>query len=202
MEGAKKLLADAGFAAGSDGMLQKDGKPLKLLFQTSINQVRQGAQAIIKANLAEVGIAVDLKSVDAGVFFGGDPGNPDTLNKFYADMQMYTNSPDSPDPTFYFSGWLCEKVNSAANQWQGGNAGRYCNKDFDALYDQYTKEFDPAKRVELAIALNDFLVNDVVVIPLINRQTPSAKAKDLEGPNYNSFDGNIWNTQVWKRGSN
>ena len=105
-----------------------------LSFQTTINPLRQGEQAIIKENLAEIGIQVDLKAIDAGVFFGGDPGNPDTLNKFFADLQMYTNSPDSPDPAYYFAGWLCDKANSTANNWQGGNASRYCNKDFDAAY--------------------------------------------------------------------
>ncbi len=199
VDGAKKLLADAGFTAGSDGILQKDGKPLKLLFQTSINQVRQGAQAIIKANLAEVGISVDLKSVDAGVFFGGDPGNPDTLNKLYADIQMYTNGPDGPDPTGYFGGWTCDKVNSSKNQWQGGNDGRWCNKDYDALFAEYAKTMDPAKRKELAIKLNDTIVNDVALIPLINRVTPSGKSKSLEGPTYNTFDSNLWNINTWKR---
>ena len=37
------------------------------------------------------------------------------------------------------------------------------------LTQQFAKEFDPAKRAELAIKLNDMLVNDVAIIPLINR---------------------------------
>ncbi len=200
VEGAKKLLEEAGLKdSDGDGVLDKDGKKLELSFQTSINQVRQGAQAIIKQNLAEVGILVDLKAVDAGVFFGGDPGNPDTLNKFYADLQMYTNGPDGPDPTGYLGGWQCEKVNSAANKWQGGNDGRYCNKDYDALYASYAKEFDPAKRAEMAIQLNDIIANDIGLIPLINRVTPSGKAKNVEGPTYNTFDSNLWNVAIWKR---
>lgn len=200
VEGAKKLLADAGFTPGSDGILQKAGKPLQLLYQTTVNQVRQGVQAIVKANLAEVGIKVDLKSVDASVFFGGDPGNPDTMNKMYADLQMYTNGPDGPDPTGYLGAWICAKMNSAKNQWQGpGNDGRYCNKDYDTLYEQYSTEMDPSKHKALAIQLNDLLVNDVVIIPLVNRVTPNGKAKNLEGPTYNTFDSTFWNINTWKR---
>jgi peptide/nickel transport system substrate-binding protein len=161
--------------------------------------VRQGAQAIVKSNLAEVGIQVDLKAIDAGVFFGGDPGNPDTLNKLYADIQMYTNGPDGPDPTGYLAGWTCAKVNKAENKWQGGNAGRYCNKDYDALFATYSKEFDAAKRAEMAIKLNDALVNDVAIIPLVNRATPSGKAKNVDGPTFNTFDSNLWNIASWKR---
>ncbi len=112
---------------------------------------------------------------------------------------MYTNGPENPDPTGYLGGWPCDKVNSKSNSWQGGNDGRWCNKDYDALYASYLKELDPSKRAELAIQLNDTLVNDVGLIPLINRATPSGKTKNLEGPTYNTFDSNLWNIATWKR---
>lgn len=200
VDGAKKLLDEAGYAdSDGDGIREANGAKMVMSFQTSINQLRQGEQAIIKANLAEIGIQVDLKAIDAGVFFGGDPGNPDTLNKHFTDIQMYTNGPESPDPTSYFEAWLCDKVNSSANQWQGGNDSRYCNADYDALYATYLSEFDQAKRTEIAIQLNDMLINDVAVIPLINRFTPQGKAKNLEGPTHNTFDSLLWNIASWKR---
>ena len=200
VEGAKALLDEAGWVdSDGDGLRDKDGIKMVMSFQTSINPLRQGEQSIIKASLAEIGIQVNLRAIDAGVFFSGDPGNPDTLNKMYVDIQMYTNGPESPDPTSYFEGWVCDKVNSQANSWQGGNDGRYCNPEFDALYEQYKSEFDLVKRAEMAIQLNDILVNDVAIIPLINRATPSAKTKNLEGPTFNTFDSNLWNIATWKR---
>jgi peptide/nickel transport system substrate-binding protein len=178
---------------------QKDGKDLRMSFSTSINPLRQGEQAVIKANLAEIGIAVDLKAIDSGVFFSGDPGNPDTLNKMYVDMQMYTNGPSDTDPIAYFEGWICDKVNSKENQWQDGNDGRYCNKDYDALYQQALKELDPAKRKALFIQMNDKLIDDVAIIPLINRVTPNGKSKELQGPTYNTFDSSLWNIGEWHK---
>jgi len=47
--------------------------------------------------------------------------------------------------------------------------------------------------------MNDLLVNDVAVIPLINRRTPNAKLKNLEGPTFNTFDSSIWNIATWRR---
>ena len=88
---------------------------------------------------------------------------------------------------------------SQTNTWQSPNYSRYCNAEFDKLAGQYVKEFDPARRDELAITMNDFLINDVAVIPLINRVTPSGKAKNLEGPTYQTFEGNLWNIATWKR---
>ena len=109
VEGAK-LLDDAGYTLNGS-VREKGGVPLVMYFSTSINPLRQGEQAIIKANLAEIGIAINLKAVDAGVFFSGDPGNPDTLNKMYVDIQMYTNGPSDTDPTSYLESWICDKVN-------------------------------------------------------------------------------------------
>jgi peptide/nickel transport system substrate-binding protein len=199
VEGAKKLMEEAGWKI-EGGKATKDGKPFPALyFQTSINPLRQGEQAIVKANLAEIGIAVNLKAVDAGVFFSGDPGNDDTLNKMFVDIQMYTNGPSGTDPQSYFEGWLCKNRNSAENSWNGGNDGRYCNPDYDKLYEQYAAEFDLGKRAELAIALNDFLINDVAVMPLINRRTPNAKIIGLNGPTYNTFDSGLWNIHEWSK---
>ena len=198
VEGAKKLLDEAGWK-DEGGARTKDGKAMTLYFQTSINTLRQGEQAIIKANLAEVGIAVNLKAVDAGVFFSGDPGNDDTLNKMFVDIQMYTNGPSGLDSQPYLEGWTCAKVNSAEGSWNQGNDGRYCNKDYDALFATYAKETDPAKRTEMAIGLNDFLINDVALIPLINRRTPNAKIIGLNGPTHNTFDSGLWNIHAWSK---
>ncbi|GAB4112235.1 MAG: peptide ABC transporter substrate-binding protein [Roseiflexaceae bacterium] len=198
VEAAKALLEEAGYTLNGS-VREKDGVKLVVSFQTSINPLRQGEQAIIKANLAEIGITVNLRAIDAGVFFSGDPGNPDTLNKFYTDLQMYTNGPSDPDPVSYFEGWLCSKVNAAENQWNAGNDGRYCNPEYDATYEAYTKEFDPAKRAELAIKLNDTIIADNAVIPLINRFTPQGVANDLKGPTYSTFDSVLWNIHEWSK---
>ncbi len=200
VEAANKLLDDAGYTLNG-AVREKDGVPLIVNFQTSINTLRQGEQAIIKANLAEIGIQVNVKAIDAAVFFSGDPGNPDTLNKMYVDLQMYTNGPSSTDPQPYLEGWICENANSAANQWNSGNDGRYCNEEYDALFETLKGELDLEKRTEIAIQLNDILSNDVALIPLVNRRTPNAKLKNLDGPTFNTFDSSIWNIASWKRTS-
>jgi len=200
LDAAKKLLDDAGWVVpDGSSVREKDGVKLIVNFQTSINTLRQGEQAIIKANLAEIGITVNVKAIDAGVFFSGDPGNPDTLNKMYVDMQMYTNGPTDIDPAAYFDAWQCKNANAAANQWNANNDGRYCNPEYDTLFTTFTKEFDPAARAELAIQLNDLLISDNAIIPLVNRATPQVKLKNLEGPTFSTFDSVLWNIQDWKR---
>ena len=198
VEEAKRLLDEAGWVL-KGSVREKDGVKLVVTLQTSINTLRQNTQAIIKSNLAEIGIQTYLKAIDPAVFFSGDPGNPDTLNKFYADLQMYTFGPSSPDPQSYLEGWICAEVTSSANRWNGNNVSRYCNPAYDELFDQLKKEFDPQRRMELAIQMNDLLVNDIVEIPLINRYTPAVKLKNLIGPTFNTFDSSLWNIATWRR---
>ena len=83
---------------GADGIREKDGKKLKLLYQTSINGPRQKTQAIVKQACQKAGIDVELKSVVASVFFSSDVANPDTYAKFYADLEMFQIPMTQPDP--------------------------------------------------------------------------------------------------------
>jgi peptide/nickel transport system substrate-binding protein len=104
VEGAKKLLAEAGWTdTDGDGIVDKEGKPLTLVYQTTINAVRQKTQAIVKAAWTEIGVNTQLRAIDAGVFFSSDAGNPDTAAKFYADVEMYTTGNDFPDPTNFLA---------------------------------------------------------------------------------------------------
>ena len=53
--------------------------------------MRQDFQALIKDSWNQIGVETELRNLDASVFFGGDPGSPDTFQKFYADVEMYAN---------------------------------------------------------------------------------------------------------------
>ena len=88
---ANDILDKAGWKKGADGIRAKDGKKLKFVYQTSINQPRQKTQAIVKQACQKAGIDIEVKAVTASVFFSSDVANPDTYTKFYADLQMYNN---------------------------------------------------------------------------------------------------------------
>ncbi|MDP3086105.1 MAG: peptide ABC transporter substrate-binding protein, partial [Rubrivivax sp.] len=85
---ANQILEAAGWKKGSDGIRAKGGVKLKFVYQTSVNKPRQDTQAIVKSACSKAGIDLELKSVTAAVFFGGDFANPDTFSKFWADIQM------------------------------------------------------------------------------------------------------------------
>jgi peptide/nickel transport system substrate-binding protein len=135
IEGAKAMLDAAGIVdTNGDGVREKDGVPLKVLYQTSTNAVRQDFQALIKEWLTQIGMEVELRNIDASVFFGGDAASPDTFQKFYADLEMYANTFNGTDPQSYLANGLCDKAPSPASQWQGENISRFCNEEYDALH--------------------------------------------------------------------
>ncbi len=123
--GANAMLDEAGYMdTDGDGIREANGVPMKVLYQTSTNAVRQDFQALIKGWWAEIGIEAELRNINASVFFGGDPGSPDTFQKFYADVEMYANTFNGTDPQSYLGNMLCDKAPSPATQWQGENIAR------------------------------------------------------------------------------
>lgn len=200
MEGAKALLDEAGWVPGADGVREKDGMKLKLVYQSSTNPVRQDFQALVKDWWTELGADVELKNIDGSVFFGGDAGSPDTFQKFYADVEMYANNFDGTDPEPYLAQYLCNKIPGPDNQWQGENINRFCDPAYDALSAEFATTADVAKRSELAKKMNDMLTKDsMVIIPLVDRGRLSAASNALGGVNLNVWDTEMWNVQDWFR---
>ena len=199
IEGANKLLEDAGWKKGSDGIRAKDGVRLSYLYSTSTNSVRQATQELVKAMWAEIGVDAELRNASASVFFGGDPASQDTFQKFYADVEMYTNNFDGTDPEKYMAEWLCDKIPGPANGWQGQNIPRYCNPDYDKLVSELSRTADLDKRAAIAKQLNDMLTEEGAHIALVHRGDQSSFAVTLEGIKMNSWDSQVWNIADWSR---
>lgn len=199
VEQANKLLAKAGWLAGGDGIRVKNGVRAQLLFQTSTNSVRQGTQALLKQMWQQIGVSVELRNINASVFFGNDPSSPDTIQKFMADLQMFSNAMDGIDPEVYLTGWTCNKIPQPSNHWIGVNISRYCSKDYDALAEQLAKTAEPDKRANIAKKMNDMLVEDGAIIPLIQVGRAAAIANSLGGDKMNAWDSEMWNIADWHR---
>ena len=190
------ILEKAGWKKGADGIRAKDGKQLKVLYQTSINQPRQKTQAIVKQACQKAGIEIEIKAVSATVFFSSDVANPDTYPHFYADMQMYTTGPNRPDPGVWMQSFLSREAASKANKWQGRNITRYNNPAWDKLYDEAEAELDPVKRAAMYITLNDMPVKDRAVIPVVYRPSVAAAANKLNF-RLSGWDSYIGELQDW-----
>jgi len=198
--GANAMLEAAGWVKGSDGIRAKGGVRLSILYQTSTNAVRQDFQALIKDSWNQIGVETELRNLDASVFFGGDPGSPDTYQKFYADVEMYANNFDGTDPQAYLAAYRCGGEPKPSSQWQGENINRFCDPAYDAMIDELGRTGDLEKRYALAKKMNDMMTKDsFTIVPLVDRGRVSAHANSLGGVILNTFDSELWNVADWYR---
>ncbi len=198
IEQANALLDAGGWARGADGIRSKDGKRLKLVYQTSINAPRQKTQAIVKQACQKAGIDVELKSITASVYFSSDVANPDTYTKFYTDIQMYTTTMTQPDPGLFMKQFASWEVANKDNKWQGRNITRWRSEEYDATFRSTENELDPVKRAALFIKLNELVVGDVVVIPVVYRPAVYALKHKFKAP-LSGWDSTFYNLQAWYR---
>ena len=198
LDAANAELDRAGWVRGADGVRAKGGTRLKILFQTNVNTRRESTQLLLEKDWESIGFQVDIRAEPFTSFFTST--SPGGANRFWADVQMYADGND-PDPTAYLTaGWTTGQIASKANNWLLGNRSRYSNKEFDALVAQLGRETDEAKRTQLAIQANDLLVQDVAVIPLVQRSAvTSGIAKSLKGVDPSPWDSEMYNIADWAK---
>jgi len=193
---AAALLEKAGWKKGADGVREKDGKKLKFVYQTSINQPRQKTQAIVKQACQKAGIEIEVKAVTASVFFSSDVANPDTYPHFYADLQEYSNGMAQPDPEVFLRQFCSWEASQKANKWQGRNITRWQNQEYDETHKAASVELDPAKRAALLIKCNDMAIDNQVVIPVVTRPQSTGVSNKLV-VELTGWDNNTWDIQNW-----
>jgi peptide/nickel transport system substrate-binding protein len=188
-------------AAGWTGSPRaKDGVEISILYQTTINQLRQKTQEVIKQGWEQIGASVELKSIDSAVFFSADAGNPDTWYHFYADVEMATLTTNPfPEPLMRY--WRStnpdEDIAQQSNAWTGQNLTRWRNDEFNDLHEQVRTELDTAKQAELFIAMNDLIVENVATIPLVNRAGVAGKSNKLQGNQPSPWTEFTWDIANW-----
>ncbi len=196
---ANKILDDAGWKKGSDGIRAKGGVRLSILYQTSTNAVRQDTQALVKQWWSQIGVETELKNIDAAVFFGGDQSSPDTFQKHFSDIEMYTNNFPGTDPENYMGNWKCAEIPSPKTNWLGSNMPRYCNAEYDALAAKLAGTASLNERAAIVKQMNDKLMKEGAMIPLIHRGRVSAHSNRVKGIRMNAWDSELWNAADWTK---
>ena len=190
------VLEAAGWKKGADGIRAKGNVKAKFVYQTSVSGPRQKCQTIIKDACTKAGIELELKSVVASVFFGSDAANPDTYQKFWSDIQMFTTTMTQPDPQFFMEQFTTSEMSQKANKWSSRNLARWSNAEYDKTFASAQVELDPVKRAALFIKLNDLVVSDGHVIPLFARPRPYGVVNKMV-PVFSAWDNTTWALSYW-----
>ena len=201
IEGANRLLDDNNaLDTDGDGIREYNGVPLRIVYHTTANAIRQDTQALIRDWWRQVGIETELVQHDASVFFGGDPvvDKEASYRRFFADVQMYASG-SGIDPQQTLSGSLCKHIQSRDNNWASGNNARSCDPEYDEVFAQLAQTRIGPEREALVKQLNDIYVQSYYEIPLVGRGSVSAHLNTLKGVRINGWDSEMWNIAEWRR---
>jgi peptide/nickel transport system substrate-binding protein len=203
---ANRILDEAGYARGGDGVRvePQSGKRMKVVLQTATNSLRQKQQVLVKDGWGKLGVEVELKTIDSSVFFGSPTGgSTETIQHFYADVEMASARNGSSFPSSHMKQWYSGRperdIAQKSNSWSGSNIYRWINPEYNQLYDRALSELDVQKSRELWVKLNDLVVQSRVAIPLVERRNVSGAAKGLKGPQLLPFDVDTWNIADWTK---
>jgi peptide/nickel transport system substrate-binding protein len=147
---AKKLLAQAGWAdRDGDGLLDKDGRPFRFTIMTNQgNSYRANTGVIVQRRLSEIGIAVELRTVEWAAFI------KEFINKgrFECCLLAWTIPPD-PD--------LYDVWHSSSAKPGGLNFTNYKNPELDELLEAQRRTFDKEKRRAILFRIQEIMARDV-----------------------------------------
>ena len=181
---ATRLLEDAGYTKGADGIYTKDGAKLSLRISTTAgNQLRETQEELIQAQLKQVGVDIKIANADSTKLFGDwlPNGNFDIANFGWVGNPFAISS--SQD--IYRTGG-------------GSNYGAYASKQVDQLFAQAVREVDEAKSAELGNQIDQRLTADMATIPLYAKPTYLAVRNTYAGVGDNATqEGPFWNSNLW-----
>ncbi|MBA2597525.1 MAG: peptide ABC transporter substrate-binding protein [Chloroflexia bacterium] len=197
-EEAKRLLDEAGWAAGADGIREKDGQKFTFTHgTTSGNQTRETIQALVQANLRDVGVEMTIANQPASRFFGGFNDGGGWLDRSL-DMVGFTNGLSSSDPNLR-PFWHTESIPTTEKP-NGFNHSGLSNPDLDQLLDDQLTELDDAARLELLKQAQQIVHDEVPMIPMYDRVTinsVSDRVKGIQMSPFGAITGLVWNIADW-----
>lgn len=188
---AGRLLDEAGWKLGEDGVREKDGQRLTLEISTTSGRIqRERAQEVLQQQLAQAGIELTIQNVNPTVFFA--PVEQDGVlkkGKFQLGLYAWITSPDPNKKQLY---------HSAEVPPQGQNNPRLRDPVIDKLLEDGLREIDPAKRKEIYDQLQIELATKVPMTPLVWRADVDPMLARLKNFKPNpTQNGDTWNVWEW-----
>lgn len=145
---ARRLLAEAGWSPGPDGILQKVGKRFSFtLLTNNANEIRRDIATLVQDNLRDIGIEVKIETYEWTVFLRNFINKGD----FDATVLGWALGPDYDQ----FQIWHSSQVNP-----EQLNVIRYNNPEADRLIEELRQEYNREKIIELAGRLQEIIYRE------------------------------------------
>jgi peptide/nickel transport system substrate-binding protein len=170
---ANKLLDEAGWKLGNDGIRSRDGKRMTLTLVGAADvKLYEVLQTYLQSTWRKVGIEVNIKKFPARILFS------EILRQRKFDLGMYSwvSSPDGTQRSVLHS----DSIPSLANSWSGSNRPGWKNAKVDKWLEQVELEFNPKKRVQIMHKVLRAYTEDLPALPLFYRSNNSVVPANIK----------------------
>ena len=188
---AAKMLDEAGWRIGQDGIREKDGVKLAFTMSTTAgNQARQGCQALFQQDWKKIGVDMQIKNMPASVVWGE-----------YTTQSQFDTLLVAWEPTVGMDPDYTARAHSKmipVKDHQGSNYVQYQNPEVDKLLEAGVVETDTEKRKEIYGRVQEILLEEVPFAPQGATTQGSLMKKGLTGVKPNQYvTDETWNIQDW-----
>ena len=142
-----RLLDEAGYRLGSDGIRRKAGKKASIEMLFAAAQTTGNLAEILRLAYGKIGVELVLRPLEWAAF-----SERSTAGEFDGQLTARIFQPPTPDPYPYF--------HSSEASPHGGNVGFYANAEADRVMEAAESEIDPARRLALYRQVHRLLAAD------------------------------------------
>ena len=195
---ADQILDRAGWTRGAGGVREKGGQRLSLRYWSTPAAFRPGLMAMVKDQLAQIGVELNVDVFPSAVLFELTPGSPQALAGRQFDLVEFAWV-STYDPGLDASYSMhSSTVPTRANTYRGGNYAGYKNPRSDELLSQSQRSLDPGFRRNALAEAQTIWQDDLPVLPLLLRPITTATSTRLL--NFRPTPapaGETWNIEQW-----
>lgn len=189
--GAERLLDEAGWRRGPNGIRQKDGVELKFTMSTTAGNVaRQGCQALFQQNWRRIGVEMEIRNMPASVVWGEF-----TIQSRFDTLLVAWDPTVGLDPDYTAR---CHSRMIPVKHRQGSNYVQYENAEVDRLLELGVTQTEQADRIRTYHRIQEILHEEVPFAAQGGSVQGHLKRRQLQGPTPNQYVTDItWNVYDW-----
>ncbi|MFK4726108.1 peptide/nickel transport system substrate-binding protein [Bradyrhizobium niftali] len=188
---AGKILDQAGWAKGADGIRAKNGVRLSFTNSTtSGDPLREQVQQFLQQTFAQLGVEMKISNLPAAVMWGEFWTQSQFDSVIVGSSYLIGADPD-----------VTNRLHSrsiAVKGGRGSNNAQYTNPEVDALLDKGARTFDPEARRAIYSRVQELVRRDLPFLPLYQSNAVEGLKKGINGfvPNGNTRTES-WNALAW-----
>jgi peptide/nickel transport system substrate-binding protein len=190
-EMAAKMLDEAGWKVGADGVREKDGVKMQFTCSTTAgNPARQGCQQLFQQNWKKIGVAMEIKNMPASVVWG------EYTTKSQYDTELVSWEPTvGMDPDYFARAHSSQIPNKTG---VGSNYSQYENAEVDRLLELGVTQTAIADRKKTYARVQEILAEEVPFAPQAGTYAGALKRRELQGVKPTGYTVNCaWNLHEW-----